>query len=448
MTYFNKRNKLIHDLMLGRYIIKESDMDFIENRLKTKRPITGTHYSNRIYEDLFDSKKKYDKFMATLMTVEDVNFREDFINTQRISFIKDIGYEDSIRLLEAISRRKISAHNLLSNFPREIKYKEDFLELLFRVLKLKLEDNDVFRIVAYGNYRRILDSKNKNELLNQVDMLDTTKKIYNSNANVSVAEMLLKDLDCGEFLRFSKNTVDITGIGSATLCCFKKGGVGESLMTISLKSPIAGIILGKYNRITWFSYVWEMLEYDQERKTFNINLILDNIEANQTLTKEDYEFISKSLDEYNKYKTVYLGYLRNDIIIPSEIMDTKKEKPYVIPIYKDEVKKYEVYDDSKYIYTMINRKENIDKYRVEKITLGHMHRIQYIIDFVNEAKSKNIEFDFYLNKESKLANTKITKSTKINRIIDLDKSYIVLNDYEIKHFVLYDKEGNIWMEFN
>lgn len=427
------------------------NIDMVEDvleHLKKRRPITDQHMKFKMYEKHFKTTKEYDKFIATVGRVKDFYFNIDLINTGKYKvFLEMIEFREALSIFEKLADREISGHNFISNVPRNVKYPEKWGKFVNRILDYSITEDTIYKLLVYSNYSRLLDSSNKTELLNELAYLETTKSLSVNNDSAQSPYMLIKDLDKGRFLKFSKSSSIITSIGSETLCCFKKGGVGESVMMISLKSPIAGIIYGdKMDRTKWFAYVWEMVEYNPNTKCFDVQLILDNIECNRKLTREDYYIIKDSIDETGLYSKVYLGYLRNDIDLPMhEIGASKKEKPSHIPFFDKEVSRYS-YDDSKYIYTVLDRGvENVDyenDFEKCRIDLGDFHRLHYLIKYKGEVGGQ-----LTVDENNKLFTVKFTKGFKLDEKIDLDKSYIKKNNQSISEFEIYDPEGNLYASY-
>lgn len=422
-----------------------SSLDLIKHR----RPFTKEHikYKSEL-ENKFNSKKEYDKFITATLKLKDFDLRYDLISTNKINIFldKSVPFVKKIEVINLLAEKQISCHNFFSNVPANILYPELWFKLIFRVLNYSMDTNTIYRILMFSNYKRVLTAKNKDELIKEVEFLETNRSLYSNDDSASVSHMLLTNIpDDNDFLSFSKNTSIITSIGKDTLCCFRKNGVGEPLMFIALKSPIAAIIWGiEDTNNKWFSYTWEMLEYNEEKNVFEIQLILDNIEAQRMLSVDSFYRIKRDLKEYNKYNKVYLGYCRNDIEIPRDVINTKKTKLYTIPFYGKEVRKYQTYDDSKYIYTVLDRKLPSDKYEKRILNLGDFHRIQYILNEQNNLKEKL----FITEEDNLLKHTRINRKFDINKNLDMEKSFIECNDYAIKSFELYDKEGKLYAKFN
>lgn len=425
------------------------NIDTVENvlqHLKKRRPLTDEHLSLKEFEKYFNSPKEYDKFIGISSKVKDFYFKHDLINTGKYKiFLKVLDFKESVAIFEKLIEKNISGHNFVSNIPRQIKHPQKWGSYVLRILDYSINEETLFKLLIYSNYTRLLDSNNKNELLNELAYLETTKSLSLNNDSAQNPYMLLKDLEGSQFLRFSKNTSIITSIGSETTCCFKKGGAGESVMMISLKSPIAAIIFGeKYDRTKWFAYIWEMVEYNEETKMFDIQLILDNIESNRHLNINDYNEIKTTIDKTNLYNKVYLGYLRNDIDLPmDEIGNSKKLKPSNITFFDKEIERYSRYDDSRYIYTVLERETN-NEFSKFQIDLGEYHRIKYLTNYIEKS---NLDDKLIVDREHKLYTLKFTKSFKLEDIIDLEKSYICRNDQSISEFEMYDKEGNLFASY-
>ena len=455
-AYMEKRKSVMDSIFssISRGVVEVNaiDIDKVEGvleHLKKRRPITKEHIEFKKYEHCFNSPKEYDKFIAVASRVKDFYFNIDLMNTGKYRiFLNTIDFKESLSIFEKLVERNISGHNFISNVPRNIKYPDKWGKFINRILDYSIDEETLFKLLVYSNYSRLLNSSNKTDLLNELAYLETTRSLSINDDAAQSPYMLIKDFAKNDFIKFSKNTSIITSIGSETLCCFKKGGAGESVMMISLKSPIAGIIFGeKPGRIKWFAYVWEMVEYNPYTKCFDIQLILDNIECNNRLTREDYYEIKRSIEDTGLYSKVYLGYLRNDIDLPmEELGETRKEKPYNIPFFGKELARYSMYDDSKFIYTVTDR--NITEVDYEndfercRIDLGDFHRLQYLIKYDGVADG-----ELKVDTDNKLYDVRFNKGFKLDQRIDLEKSYICKNNQSISEFEIYDPEGNLFASY-
>ena len=457
--YNEKREKIMKET-LGNLEAKEDlywrteviNMELVSSlldSLKNRRPVTPEHIKyKKDLEGLFENKKQYDKFIMATEYLTDFNLKEDLVNTRKIKVFTSMNINTAIQIINKLSDEKISAHNFFSNIPQSINKPEDWGAFIIKILNYNISQNTLFKLLLVSNHRRILDAPNKEKLLNELAYLETKQTLSLAGDTTAPANMLIKDLDA-PFCAFSKSASDITSIGNKTFCCFKKGGVGEPLMLISLKSPIAGIIWGEKGNKTWFAYVWELVEYNKETKTFDINLVLDNIEANNRLDENEYYYIIEKIAAKNVYKKVYLGYMRNDIDIPYKILNTRHRKSRGITFFNKETEKYSCYDDSREIYDCIIREEDTN-YEKVSVNQGDFHRIKYIIDFLRD-KGTNPDYNgpkFLWNKEKSFYNNKIDRRFDVISKLDLDKSFVEMSSTSIKSFELYDIDGEFLLKYN
>ena len=455
---YNEKRKQILDEAVG--VISNNsnmlgyiDMELVNNlldSLKTRRPVTPDHVKYKKYETLFESTKQYDKFITTAQCLTDIHIGEDLINTGKLKLLTKMNFQEVIKVLDILVEKKISAHNFFSNIPAQISYPELWPQYITKILSYSIDSNTLFKLILVSNHKRMLTSNNKDEVLNNLAYLETKQALSLSGDTTASPDMILSGTLDDPFCRFTKSASDITSIGSRTFCCFKKGGVGQPLMYIALKSPIAAIIEGTRANKTWFAYIWELVEFNEKTKTFDINLVLDNIEANNRLSIEEYYHIIEQIEQTKKYKKVYLGYCRNDIEIPNSVIKTRKLKSRGLPFYAKELQKYQMYDDSKYVYTCLNREVSNEFSRRPLTNNGDFHRIKYIIDVIKDTpevlRANNLNFKW--NEDSYFFNNKMDRRFNVYEKLDLEKSFIVDNYTTIKAFELYDKQGELLLKYN
>lgn len=459
----NRRNKKDDPLTENRIMVLE--------RIEKRRPILGLHlkFQDKL-EKYFATPKQYDKFMTTCMSLPDFSFEEDLIRTKKINLFigRDfsLGYEKSMKFFNKIkSMKDVSMHNILSNMPTKIAHPDLWFDFVMK--SLDYSENECFKCLQKSNYMRVLTAPNKEKILGQILFLETKAIMQEFDGIIEEPHMLCTGLKTDDgFFRFTKDPGDVSTIGNRTMCCFRKGGAAEKLVKIALRSPIAATIEGKggtKGRDTWFSYVWEMITHDEKNCCYDISLIFDNIEATATLSMDEFRRMIKIVKDEDIYHGMYCGDTRNDISIPSDIKDTRHKKPTTLVFFENELASYQHYDDSRNIYTMFEREHDDKDVIKKKIDIGELNRIAYIISLTKDKKelfeghyhkskttSINEEYDEndyrrYEKQENSLPEIKwdkMNRNTKIEQL-DLEKSYILRNNYSIFGCELYDNEGRL-----
>lgn len=456
----------------------------ILERLEKRRPITLNHIEfQEKLEKYFSTGKQYDKFINNAVKLPDFNFKEDFITTKKINLFigkeYSLGYEKSIKLFNKIISKKesgeeISMHLLLSNMPVKILHPDKWFNFVMKVLDYST--NDCYKCLQKSNFLRVLTAPTKEQIMSQIAFIETKSIMKDFDGVIEDPYMLCKDIPQTKFFKFTKDPRDVSTIGERTFCCFRKGGAAQELVQIALRSPLAATIEGKggpRGNDTWFSYVWEMIDPDKnvnDNNIWYIDLIFDNIEATTTLSEKEFEEMADIVKDSNIYKAMYCGTIRNDIKIPSSISSHSIPKPSRLVFYDKELNTYNCYDDSKNLYTMFDRKDekelksNIKKL---KIDIGELNRIAYIIKLLKDSnlskdlflgknykqeQSDNLNLEFeeddyrrYEKSEKAIPQFKyayMTRNTKLNQL-DLEKSYILRNNYAIFGCELYDNKGRL-----
>lgn len=351
-------------------------------------------------KDLYNSNKKALKMVNIILSLDDTGIDERTIglgrgcnrNVRRSylfrEYFKLFNYSQMSVLLNLIKEKGHSTHNFVSNLHKIAKHNlenENFVNEAYEFIKFILVNfnfTNIVRVLPFINYAKIRNSRSFDEMNNHINKIMASKRgIVDSKA---VESNMLINLPFDDRFFFTKDAGEISTIGSRTHCCFRKGGAAESLLKPALYSPISGIIEGKFVDKTWFSFVWEIVEFNEENQCFEICLILDNLESSQCLNDYEWEFIMKKLKSLKKYKRIYLGYMRNDIpTLPKDIQNTLKERYRRLIAYENEFGKYGSYDDSKQVYTLIENEDDCD-INIRKMDKGDLHRCKYVEELIWE----------------------------------------------------------------
>jgi len=302
------------------------------------------------------------------------NFRELF-TIFNYSQIKEI--------LDYINNSELTIHDFAENIVKITKHNKnevfynEYFEYLKRILKYNKEN--FLKLVRFSNYARVRNSSTLKEALDIANEIIAARSgIINSKI---IEPYMFSKFPREDYFWFNKELEEINTIGSRTYCCFRKGGAAQSLLKPAYYSPISGIIEGTFKNCTWFSFVWETVEYNKETNLFDVSLVFDNLEATRRLTLEEMNKIIDILKSLGKYKKIYLGYLRNDIADEylESIESTKKPKERSLVEFEKEFNKYSAYDDSRYMFTILeNESKNKTNITVKKLNLGDLHRAKYV----------------------------------------------------------------------
>lgn len=376
------------------------EIDQIVDRVKNKvERIKGiTTYSNRVSSYKRSVENETSDFVYMVATKQD-NLLLTVLepSLRNMILLEMLGYDNYSKLLTFFIDNDVDVHTFLDNMSYGSLsglYKEEEQKALFKYLKRlrKKKPNEISRLIGFFGYKKARASKNINELEGYISMIQTARKGF-ITGKTNPSEMLIDDCVGNNLVFYSKDESEINTIGSRTGCCFTPSGLAKSLVRISKVSPLAGIIEGKHGRrrSDWFSFVWELVEYNESTKTFETALILDNIESLNLISYEDWAEIYKWLLK-TPYNKVYLGSMRNDISSdifsdqadPTDLTDahinreTLKDRSRQIIYYEKEFNSYH-YDDSKKVYTVIDRTSRSPrKLGVTKITTkGEFHRLLY-----------------------------------------------------------------------
>jgi hypothetical protein len=370
----------------------------------------------------------------------------------RLEYILRNGnFEELQSIFLAIYNKKIDFHNFLNSLPRlhvfdngmtvlkedrklyctmeekerKIRDKEVFSEIMRRLLLLLKTNNseNLLKLLPYLNYKRLFiysNTENRLMFVSSVFLAILAKKksledsILPSTDTPLIGKVIdelnpnsYQDLQKSKKIYFSKNPSICSSLGELTGCCYRKGGIGEKDLVISIKNPIAGNLIG-YREAIWFSFIWEYIELDSNDNLFKINLVLDNIESKKDLP---FSYLVEELfpifNNLNLYSAINLGTSRNDVKnIPASIMATSFNKTIQLVKYE----KRNSFDDSASMWNICSvplhysKETNKIPILIKRMDISDIYRCKYLEnviygkesdnDFVNYQKSyiKDISF--------------------------------------------------------
>lgn len=346
-------------------------------------------------------------------------------------YFKCFSYSQMIDIIRLIKQKGISYHEFTSNLPaisKQNRNRQEVIDEIYEFLKKSIQElsyEKLLRIIRYLNYRRVRNSTSYDNAIEYIDMVELAKsKIFNGNGSVksSVANGMLIYNDNeyptveDETFFITKEPSEVLNIGKKTLCCFHSGGAARSLLKPALKSPIAGIVEGQFSRndgkkVTWFSFIWEIVEFNKDTNTFDICLILDNIEASSALNYDEFKIVLQKLSTIKAYKKIYLGTLRNDIpyCYIDDVKETVKQRYRRLVRYEDAFKKYGTYDDSASIYTLKERNDD-NVVVLSRMNSADFHRVEYVENIV---WGENHDTDYNLIERSNSPSYVLQSNTSI-----------------------------------
>ncbi|QXN67952.1 hypothetical protein FPHOBKDP_00202 [Listeria phage LPJP1] len=347
-------------------------------------------------------------------------------------------YEQLMNILNKCVVNNISIHRFVSEFPNKVtnkyitnkKVNSNYIDEAYNFLQSSLSkyNNDKFiKLLPFMNYEVIrksdLNYKEMNKYINNVLLARAGTKY-----NVSESKMNISNNHSNKFIYFSKDVDEIMNIGVKTKCCFTPNGLAAPLVKISLENPLAGILTGYMGKKIWFSFVWEIGIFNQETKTIDICLIMDNIESNQLLNNNDFSIISDWITNNTHYKKIFLGYLRNDI--NRTILEDKCyfDRPHTLINSEHKFSSYN-YDDSEKIYELDIIPDYDDTlYIQEERDIGWIMRSLYY-------KYYDIKLNTFLEKGEKVNKLFIARnSCQIFSLIFLDNDDNIITTLEGKYY--------------
>lgn len=362
---------------INRGIEEPSKKELIEKAIKKYPDEFSLGFNfNKSFSSHIYSAYSSSEFLKCIYTKRKYGFRDLFV-------IFD--YNEISKILTLINNSEIDIHEFAENLNpiskhnfNNIEFKKEYINFLLKILKYK---KDIcLKLLKYGNYFKIRNAANQEEMIKIADSINAAFNGISDGKAIN-SFMFIDDFYNDEKFTFTKQVSEINTIGSRTNCCFRKGGAAQSLLKPAFYSPIAGIIEGKFGNYEWFSFVWETVELNKETGTFDVSLVLDNLEATKILNKEEMDYIMNKLQSLSGYKKIYLGYCRNDIYseFQEKFRTTQKPKERSLVEYENEFIKYSAYDDSKYLWTILERENKTKGNLITKtMDMGDLHRSKYI----------------------------------------------------------------------
>lgn len=457
---YNFLDKILrHDMLEDINLDKEKAILFIfdlmkNNKVKEVKNINWRKVYSKDYNFVDTVKRSFLRYKHD----DDSIIR--LINNRFIRFISDFDPVLLTQLLDMLLvRNDIDLHDFLETlstgfFKRitgDYKYQDFVVKFVRRIKDVNL--NDFTKILEFMNYKRVHKANNISIMGDQIDFI-MNAKLSNTNSDfkglteeVESGMLFYEKLDKPkmkvngrEEILFTKTFNKIVTIGSRTRCCFKIGGLADSLVKVAIKSPLAGIIEGKMKgtRDEWFSFVWEMVEAEKETGLFRSTLILDNLESSGIISESDLEYYINFIHDNSSYEQIYLGTLRNDISLDINHCE-KIKRPSKLINYEKYFDRYS-YDDSQYIVD-VNEIYGLQKRKIDDITVstikndGMFHRVQAVEKIIWEG-----DYDFDLNKINYnyspsyaiMGNDNVILGYLITRLISRDKTTKKINFSYIK----------------
>ena len=339
------------------------------------------------------------------------DYNDETIHNKKIKSLIVCFEEYSPRVLTIIRKFIDEIHQLkevIPDFNKEYKYQ--ILNSLECIQKYNKET--FLEIISFLNHKKVLsaiqEKQNKKQILLQIEKIKQTqlkreetiiyKKEYGPSykllletkrKNTGAIFTYVKDMMFDE-LKFIKDPVVASFWGKETKCCLRKGGAASDLLVPIECSPIAGEIVGKLQGNKMSSYTWDMVECINGKayKT----LILDNIESPVVIGEKDTEYLFDRLSSFNKYKTIYLGTVRNDCTVNKKY--EKKPRQSLIPGF-DYIFRKSIYThaDSDIVYEMREHKED-KNFETRKMNISDLHLCKYVEKYIYGE-------DLYNNEEDK-----------------------------------------------
>jgi len=338
----------------------------------------GSIKALKVLEEIFGSRKNVMRYIKLFESLNDAEYYErELENKNHKTLLSQMEKDKLFSLLTKIKDKKVSFHDFVSNLPN-LK-KDDNYESIYNFLMkiLDYRNERLMECINYMNYKKIRFAKNYDDMKKHIDIITAAKNGLVSAKQTQANLILNKSkFNITRFMNFTKESNIVNTIGTATNCCFRPGGLAQSLLKPAILSPISGIFHGEYNKGKWFSFIWEIVEFNEETNLFEINLVLDNIEASKVLDEKGYNDMVKVLRTIG-YRKIYLGTSRNDTFLPDSVKASSKDKPYSLMAYEKEFARYGSYDDSKYLYTLVNNPIDTDV-ELKVMNFGDFHRTAYV----------------------------------------------------------------------
>jgi hypothetical protein len=347
----------------------------------------------KVFKGDIESIKKFFKIFDDHREIAE----SDFASSKFSALIETLGMDRLFKVLEKMKGSEISFHDFISNLDSALEtISMDPEDLLQRMMKIAGYSNtNTLTLLNYVCDDRIFDSANVEEALGKLKEIELSRMGIDINAKYpSFMSSKFLESEKDDRFEFTKDRYDIETIGTKTLCCFKRGGLAEGLLSPATYSPISGIIQGRIEKSTWFSFVWEIVEKAANGKGYDKSLVLDNLESNVYIGDSGYRILSDYLDRTDGYRKIYLGTSRNDISLPHKVTKSSKRKPYSLVGYRSEFSKYGSWDDSRDLYTVREfEKTGEEEITVRKMNKGDLVRCMYIQSLQNNPISQAYDND-------------------------------------------------------
>ena len=452
LLYGKKGIPLLDSSYLSRTSLNTPSMNGLTIGAIPERPILGTKNSfdnllGTLYRGIDDLKGLDDygqksKYYSNL--IERLEYRviyglhvdrrnklvygEYKVNGRNLLLLQMLGYDNFVKLLDYFINHEVDVHSFMDNITRGVYsnlHKESEQKAFFKYLKKLGKKNPAVipSYMAFFGYKKAREAKNTVQLDAYIATVTESRRGHVSG-KTGLNELLLERTEGNQLIFFTKEEGEITTIGNRTGCCFTPNGLAKSLLGIARRSHLAGILEGRHGstrKSDWFSFVWELVEYNPKTQTLETALVLDNIESMNRIEPEDwkkiYEWLLKT--PYNK---VYLGYMRNDISSsifkdttdPTDLTDwhinpsTEKRSRQII-YYEKSFNSYS-YDDSREVHTVIDRTSRAPRnLAVGRVTTdGEFHRVLYAEGLV---WGDNSDYSVLRNLNYKQSPTYLTRDT-------------------------------------
>lgn len=345
----------------------------------------------------------HDVFKDLIRPSENLNF---------YVLVKELKENEIITLFESIYNSRFDFHSVINACPKVPHDQEGVTALYTTFLRfLKLSQENFFRFIPLGNYKRIQNAETVRMLTDQAVFLEgkRAERLATSNSRLSNtgentlfgkihrrknstdSPLPLRKIKPDFFFSFSKDPVLVGNIGSMTGCCFTSNGLAKQLVSETIVNPLAGILTGK-DKSTWFAMVWEIVLYNMRTKKYEICLVLDNIESHKPVNLK--KIISK-LKSIRYYKRIFLGTSRNDIDSSGTSLNSMPvyKKPYHLAGGEGSFKSYSTYDDSANYYELLLNDDD-DKIKRSPLTDRNLFLSAYIERFVYNSRELTGKNDF------------------------------------------------------
>ena len=328
------------------------------------------------------------------------DYSEEDIHSGKIRNLILTFKEETPNVLRIINKHITEIHQLKEVIPN---FKEQDKYILISCLKKMTKFNKLnfLEMISFLNHKiiqeKIVTNCSVKEILFEIEKVKEVLKkraeslYYRKEYGAGYKEFLklkrnkikciftyINDMMFDE-LQFTKDPIVASFWGAETKCCLKKGGIAEPLLKIIELSPIAGEIVGKFKGNKMSSYTWDMIEC-VDGKAYK-TLILDNIESPTMISRKDTEDFFDRLNSFNKYKSIYLGTVRDDCSIDFDKYKIKKRQS-LVPGFDDIFEKhFYTHADSEKLFIMREHEEN-ESMELRKMNISDLHLCKYVEEYI------------------------------------------------------------------